>query len=136
MYKKPISFQGLRLVVVDDDPDTIKLLGILFELEGAEVKTATSVKQAIEIFSFFQPDILISDICLPDEDGYSLIKKIRKLDAQTGRKTPAIAFSAYVTDDDRRNAYLAGYQRYLHKPFNLDVLAGTVADLAGISQCV
>ncbi|MBD2165842.1 response regulator [Calothrix membranacea FACHB-236] len=135
MYKKPISFQGLRLVVVDDDPDTIKLLGILFELEGAEVKTATSVKQAIEIFSFFQPDILISDICLPDEDGYSLIKKVRKLDAQTGRRTPAIAFSADVTDDDRRNAYLAGYQRYLHKPFNLDVLAGTVADLAGISQC-
>ncbi|BAY35138.1 response regulator receiver protein (plasmid) [Nostoc carneum NIES-2107] len=135
MYKKPISFQGLRLVIVDDDPDTIKLLGILFELEGAEVKTATSVKQAIEIMSSFPPDILISDICLPDEDGYSLIKKVRKLDAQTGRRTPAIALSAYITDDDRRNAYVAGYQRYLHKPINLDLLAVAVADLAGISQC-
>ncbi|MDZ7957591.1 MAG: response regulator [Aulosira sp. DedQUE10] len=135
MYKTPISFQGLRLVIVDDDPDTIKLLAILFEMDEAEVKTATSVNEALEIISSFQPDILISDICLPDEDGYSLIRKVKKLDAQNGRRTMAIALSAYIMDENRRNAYSAGYQKYLCKPINLDQLAVAVADLAGISLC-
>ncbi|OUL26550.1 response regulator [Nostoc sp. RF31YmG] len=134
MFKKPISFKGLRLLVVDDDLDTRKLLTILFELEGAEVIAATSASEALEIISCFQADVLISDICLPDEDGYSLLRKVKKLDLERGRKTPAIALSAYVMDEDRKNAYLAGYQKYLQKPINLDELAKAVSELVQLQQ--
>ncbi|MDZ8053212.1 MAG: response regulator [Aulosira sp. ZfuVER01] len=134
MLNKPISFKGLRLLVVDDDLDTRKLLTILFELEGAEVMAVNSASEALEIISCFQPDVLISDICLPDEDGYSLLRKVKKLDSAQGRRTPAIALSAYVMDDDRKYAYLAGYQKFLHKPINLDELAKAVMDVAQIRQ--
>lgn len=134
MYNKPISFKGLRLLVVDDDIDTRKLLTILFELDGADVIAAASASEALEIISSFQPDVLISDICLPDEDGYSLLRKIKKLDIERGKITPAIALSAYIEDEDRQYAYLAGYQKYLHKPINLDELAKAVVDLAQLQQ--
>ena len=134
MDNKPISFKGLRLLVVDDDLDTRKLLTILFELEGAEVMTATSAGEALEIVSNFQPDVLISDICLPDEDGYSLLRKIKKLDIEQGKMTRAIALSAYIMDEDRQYAYLAGYQKYLQKPINLDALAKAVNELAQLQQ--
>jgi two-component system, OmpR family, response regulator len=134
MDNKPISFKGLRLLVVDDDLDTRKLLTILFELDGAEVMAANSAEEALEILSYFQPDVLISDICLPDEDGYSLLRKIKKLGIERGRITPAIAVSAYVMDEDRQYAYLAGYKKYLHKPINLDELAKAVHDLAQLQQ--
>jgi CheY-like chemotaxis protein len=134
MNNKPISFKGLRLLVVDDDLDTRKLLTILFELEGAEVIAANSAGEALEIISCFQPDVLISDICLPDEDGYSLLRKIKKLDIARGRITRAIALSAYVMDEDRQYAYLAGYQKFLHKPISLDELAKAVNDLVQLEQ--
>ncbi|MBD2202471.1 response regulator [Calothrix sp. FACHB-1219] len=134
MNNKPISFKGLRLLVVDDDRDTRKLLSILFELDGAEVLTATSAREALEIISCFQPDVLICDICLPDEDGYSLLRKVKRIDIEQGRITRAIALSAYVMDENRQYAYLAGYQKYLHKPINLDELAKAVNDLAQLQQ--
>ncbi|BAY65460.1 response regulator receiver protein [Calothrix brevissima NIES-22] len=134
MDNKPISFKGLRLLVVDDDRDTRKLLNILFELDGAEVMTATSAREALEIISCFQPDVLICDICLPDEDGYSLLRKVKRIDIEKGRMTRAIALSAYVMDEDRKYAYLAGYQKYLQKPINLDELAKAVNDLAQLQQ--
>ncbi|OUL23848.1 response regulator [Nostoc sp. T09] len=134
MFNKPISFKGLRLLVVDDDLDTRKLLTILFELDGAEVIAATSASEALEIISCFQPDVLISDICLPDEDGYSLLRKIKKLDLEQARTTPAIALSAYIMDEDRKYALSAGYQKYLHKPINLDELAKAVSDLVQLQQ--
>jgi two-component system, OmpR family, response regulator len=127
MDNKPVSFKGLRLL-------TRKLLTILFELDGAEVMAANSAEEALEILSYFQPDVLISDICLPDEDGYSLLRKIKKLGIERGRITPAIAVSAYVMDEDRQYAYLAGYKKYLHKPINLDELAKAVHDLAQLQQ--
>ncbi|BAY10960.1 response regulator [Calothrix sp. NIES-2098] len=136
MPNKPISFKGLRLLVVDDDLDTRKLLTILFELDGAEVMAANSASEALEIISCFQPDVLISDICLPDEDGYSLLRKVKKIDLERGRKTPAIALSAYIMDEDRKYAYLAGYEKYLQKPINLDELAKAVIDLVKLRQCV
>lgn len=134
MYNKPISFKDLRLLIVDDDLDTRKLLTILFELDGAEVIAATSVSEALEIISSFQPDVLISDICLPDEDGYSLLRKVKKLDVERGRITPAIALSAYVEEDEHKYAYLAGYQKFLHKPISLDQLAKAVIDVAQLQQ--
>ncbi|MDZ8224966.1 MULTISPECIES: response regulator [unclassified Nostoc] len=134
MSNQSMSFEGLRLLVVDDDPDTRTLLTFLFEIDGAEIITAASASDALEIMSFFKPDILISDIYLPDENGCSLLTKIRKLEAKRGRKIPSIALTASAFDEDRKRALLAGYDIYHCKPIDLDELASTVASLARLEQ--
>ncbi|MBN3872758.1 MULTISPECIES: response regulator [unclassified Nostoc] len=136
MSNQSISFKGLRLLVVDDDPDTRTLLTFLFELDGAEIVTAASVDEALEIMSVFKPDILISDIYLPGEDGYSLLLKIRNLEAKRGRKIPAIALTASALDEDRNHALLVGYDIYRCKPIDLEELASVVASLTGLEQYV
>ncbi|MBD2561719.1 response regulator [Nostoc sp. UIC 10607] len=136
MSNQSMSFQGLRLLVVDDDPDTRTLLSFLFELDGAEVITAASAGEALEIMLLFKPDILISDIYLPDENGCSLLMKLRNLEEKRGRKIPAIALTASALDEDRNRALLAGYDIYRCKPIDLDDLASTVASLAGLEQYV
>ncbi|MEH2109633.1 response regulator [Nostoc sp.] len=128
------SFKGLRLLVVDDDADTRTLLTFLFQLDGAEVIAAASADEALKTMSFFRPDILISDICLPDEDGYSLLLKVNDLEAKRGRKIPAIALTASTLDEHRRLALLAGYDRYQCKPIDIDELASTVVTLAELEQ--
>ncbi|MEH2163856.1 MAG: response regulator [Nostoc sp.] len=134
MSNQSMSFKGLRLLVVDDDRDTRTLLTFLFELDGAEVIAAASAGDALEIISFFKPDILISDIYLPDEDGCSLLTKVRNLEAKRGRKIPAIAMTASAFDEDRNRALLAGYDIYRCKPIDLDELAATVAGLTRLEQ--
>ncbi|MHC0064360.1 response regulator [Nostoc sp. UIC 10890] len=134
MSNQSIPFKGLRLLVVDDDPDTRTLLTFLFELDGAQVIAAASAAEAIAIVSLFKPDILISDIYLPDENGYSLLLKVRNLEAKRGRKIPAIAMTASAFDEDQKRALLAGYDIYRCKPIDLDDLASTVAHLTGLKQ--
>lgn len=129
-----MSFKGLRLLVVDDDSDTRTLLTFWFELDGAEVITVASAGDALEKMSFFKPDILISDIYLPDENGCSLLIKVRNLEAKRGRKIPAIAMTASALDEDRNWALLAGYDIYRCKPIDLDELASTVASLTRLEQ--
>ncbi|MBG1262031.1 response regulator [Nostoc sp. BAE] len=107
---------------------------ILFEIDGAEIITAASAGDALEIMSFFKPDILISDIYLPDENGCSLLTKIRKLEPKRGRNIPAIALTASAFDEDRNRALLAGYDIYRCKPIDLDELAATVASLTRLEQ--
>ena len=136
MSNQSISCQGLRLLVVDDDADTRILLTFLFELEGAEVIAVASADEALKRMSSFKPDILISDICLPDEDGYSLLLKVKNLEAKRGRKIPAIALTASTFEDDRKRALLAGYDIYQRKPIDLDELTSMVASLVGIKQYV
>lgn len=136
MSNESMSFKGLRLLVVDDDPDTRTLLTFLFELEGAEIITAASAADALKIISLFKPDILISDIYLPDEDGYSLLLKVRNLEAKRGRKIPAIALTASAFDEDRNRALLAGYNIFRCKPIDLDELVSAVASLAKLEEHV
>ncbi|MEH2364940.1 response regulator [Nostoc sp.] len=136
MSNQSMSCQGLRLLVVDDDTDTRILLTFLFELEGAEVIAVASADEALKRMSSFKPDILISDICLPDEDGYSLLLKVKNLEAKRGRKIPAIALTASTFEDDRKRALLAGYDIYQRKPIDLDELTSMVASLVGIEQYV
>ncbi|MDZ7953624.1 response regulator [Nostoc sp. DedQUE09] len=136
MPDQSMSFQSLRLLVVDDDADTRILLTFLFELEGAEVIAAASANEALKIMSSFKPDILISDICLPDEDGYSLLLKVKNLEANRGRKIPAIALTASILENDRKRALLAGYDIYQCKPIDLDELTSMVATLTGTEQYV
>jgi two-component system, OmpR family, response regulator len=129
MPKKSISLKKLRLLVVDDDADTRKILATLFKLEGAEVIVAASAPEALEAMLHFQPDILICDICLPGEDGYSLLEKIRKLSKQqTQPEIPAIALTAFV-QKDHDHALLADFQSYIYKPIDLKKLVILVSNL-------
>ncbi|WP_445633013.1 Response regulatory domain-containing protein [Nostoc sp. DSM 114161] len=130
MLKKSICLKELRLLVVDDDPDTRKILATLFKLEGSEVMTVASAPEALEAMLHFKPNILICDICLPGEDGYSLLEKIRMLNKeQTQPEIPAIALTAFVHEEDRTYALLAGFQSYLYKPVDLKELVFLVSNL-------
>ncbi|BAY80189.1 response regulator receiver protein (plasmid) [Nostoc linckia NIES-25] len=130
MPNKSISLKQLRLLVVDDDPDTRKILTILFKLEGAEVIAAACASEALEAMLYFKPDILICDICLPGEDGYSLLEKIRTLNKQqTEREIPAIALTAFVHEEDRIYGLLTGFHSYLYKPIDLKELVFLVSNL-------
>ncbi|MBE9050001.1 response regulator [Nostocales cyanobacterium LEGE 11386] len=131
MYSQSSSVGGLRLLIVDDDADTRQILSILFELEGAKVVAVASASEALEVITNFQPDIFISDICLPDEDGYSLLRKIRNLVSEQEKFIPAIALTGSAREENRTYAFAAGFQRHLYKPINLDELVYEVASLAG-----
>jgi hypothetical protein len=131
MFTQSICLDGLRLLVVDDDADTREILTFLFEMEGAEIKSVGSANEALELISNFKPDILISDIHLPDEDGCSLLPKVRNLEVEQGRWIPAIALTGSVMEEARAEAFSAGFQKYLCKPINLDELISVVANLAG-----
>ncbi|KZL51118.1 MULTISPECIES: response regulator [Cyanophyceae] len=130
MYTQSTAVKGLRLLVVDDDADTRQILNILFELEGAKVIAVASASEALEVISQFKPDILISDISLPDESGYSLLPKVRGLMAAQGKQIPAIALTGYAREEDRIYAFASGFQTHLCKPINLDELVSEVASLA------
>ncbi|MDZ8242134.1 MAG: response regulator [Nostoc sp. SerVER01] len=134
MSNQSVSFQDLRLLVVDDDPDTRTLLSFLFELEGAEIITAASADEALEFMSFFKPDIFISDICLPGEDGCSLLLKVRNLEAKRGRKIRAIAMTASALDEERTRALLAGFEIFISKPIDIEELVSVVSGLARLEQ--
>lgn len=128
------SFAGLRLLIVDDHLDTMNLLAFMFEMEGAEVTTAASASEALKALSCIKPDVLISDIKLPDEDGFWLLRKIREQGLEQNIKIPAIALTGFARAQDRIDAYLAGFQMYLSKPIDLDDLAVAVASVAGNRQ--
>ena len=101
---------------------------------GAEVQLANSAAEAFALFNRWQPDLLVSDIGMPDEDGYALIRKIRTLSPEHGGRTPALALTAYARDEDREQALAAGFQRHLVKPVEVKALAEAVISLAGKSE--
>jgi len=133
------TLEGLQILVVDDEADALELLSTILQNNGAEVIAVASVKQALTIIETAtdrSPDVLVSDIGMPDEDGYSLIRKLRQLEAQRGGKLPAIALTAYAASDDRRQALLAGFQMHLTKPVDAAELVAVVASLTGrTSRC-
>ncbi|AFZ59256.1 response regulator [Anabaena cylindrica FACHB-243] len=136
MHSQSIHLDNLRLLIVDDDSDTRQILTLLFELEGAEIISVASASEAIEIISKFKPDILISDISLPDEDGCSLLPKVRNLEALQGRWFPAIAMTGWASAEDKEYTLKAGFQKHLSKPVNLDELVSAVANLVDSNQYV
>jgi CheY-like chemotaxis protein/anti-sigma regulatory factor (Ser/Thr protein kinase) len=133
------TLEGLQILVVEDEADALELLSTILEKYGADVIAVASVKEAltiIETASDRSPDVLVSDIGMPDEDGYSLIRKLRQLEAQRGGRLPAIALTAYARNDDRQQALLAGFQMHLTKPVDAAELVAVVASLTGrTSRC-
>jgi PAS domain S-box-containing protein len=104
---------GLKILVVDDEPDTSEMISFVFNQCGAIVKTAGSVKEALEIFDEWSPELLVSDIGMPNEDGYHLIRAIRQ---ERGSRIPAVALTALARVEDRIKALMTGYQMHVSKP--------------------
>ncbi|HVF87711.1 MAG TPA: PAS domain S-box protein [Pyrinomonadaceae bacterium] len=123
--------QSVRVLIVEDDDDTCQLLARLLERRGAEVTAVSSSAAAIASLEESWPDVMISDIGMPGEDGYALIRRARALGAKRGVELPAVALTAYAGDDDRKRALLAGFQTHVPKPVEPSELIEIVASLAG-----
>jgi hypothetical protein len=121
---------SVQVLIVDDDADARALLATILEQAGAQVKAAASAAEALEFVSQSRIDVLVSDIAMPNVDGYQLIRQVRELEAKRGEYTPAIALTAYARDADRTSALKAGFQVHLSKPFDPDELVSVVAKLA------
>lgn len=123
------ALAGLRLLAVDDDIDTLRLLDLLLTSEGATVHTATSAPEARALAARCDPHVLIADIGLPGEDGYALMHDLR---AQRGlQNLPAVALTAYAAEEDRRHALSAGFQAHVAKPMHPAGLVAVIARVAG-----
>lgn len=122
---------GLRVLVVDDETDTRELTAFILEQAGAFVTTAPSAIAALEALAQSPPDILISDIGMPEMDGYALLRQIRK--TQPGQLIPAVALTAYAGEVDQQQAIAAGFQTHLCKPVEPTIIIAVIARLCGLS---
>ena len=116
------KIQGMRILLVEDDRDSREMLKMVLTLYDVEIETAESAAEALEKLQTRQPEVLVSDIGLPGEDGYDLIRKVRRLAPENGGHIPAIALTGYVSVQDRTLALEAGYQDHLPKPVNPNLL--------------
>jgi PAS domain S-box-containing protein len=125
----PSTLQGLRILVVDDEPGTIELLTAALTSYGAEIVTATSAAEARERIGVSAPDVLVSDLEMPDEDGCNLISSLRAFEHEQGKRMPAIALTAYSRAEDRMRALLSGFHVHVRKPVAPDELAAIILRL-------
>lgn len=128
------SLDGVRVLVVDDEADTRSLLTLVLEECGAQVQAAASVRQALIAIPQFYPQVLISDIAMPEEDGYTLIYHIRRMELFEGGYLPSAAVTAYARSEDRTRALKAGYDIHLPKPVDTAELIAVVERLAARSR--
>lgn len=124
------SLEDVRVLVVDDDEDTVQILGVMLEDSRANVQKASSVSEALETLEWYQPDVVVSDLAMPGEDGYSFIRKLRERDASNGTNTPAVALTSYVRVEDRTRALAAGFNMFVPKPVQPAELISAIANLA------
>lgn len=138
--ESPSVLQGLQVLLVDDEADTLEVIATALQQFGAEVVSAASVRDALQYFSPDSgcaassrtlPDLLVSDIGMPEEDGYALIQKVRNLSPEAGGNIPAIALTAYARSEDQDRSLAAGYHKHLSKPVDLDQLVSAIAQLVG-----
>jgi PAS domain S-box-containing protein len=123
------QLEGFHVLVVDDDADTRDFLAALLEQHRAQVATAPSAREAIDVLQHLTPDVLVSDIGMPGADGYMLIQEVRALGSQRGFWFPAIAITAHTRPEDREQALSAGYQLHLAKPIDPAALVDAIAQL-------
>jgi CheY-like chemotaxis protein len=121
----------LKVLVVDDDNDTCEMIRFVLEQCGGQVSTATDAASALELFHSWKPAVIISDIGLPEVDGYELVRRIRDEERPRGTKTPAVALTAFARIEDRVKALAAGYQMHVAKPVEPGELLTIVASLTG-----
>lgn len=121
--------EGVRVLLVEDDEDSREMLTVMFDQYDMETNAVDSASAALEAVQNFQPDILVSDVGLPGEDGYTLIRKIRHLAPEQNGLVPAIALTGYASHQDRAQALEAGYQEHLAKPVDLEVLIELIKNI-------
>jgi PAS domain S-box-containing protein len=127
----PPALRGLNVLVVDDDTDTLHYVASVLEYCGARVRRASSADEALASFKEEAAEVLVSDIGMPGTDGYELMRKVRKLPRKRGGRVPAVALTAYAREEDRLDAYRAGFQAHLSKPVAPDDLLTVIANLVG-----
>ncbi|HEY5884005.1 MAG TPA: response regulator [Pyrinomonadaceae bacterium] len=123
--------EGLRIVVVDDEADARELVRAILTRCGGEVNCCDSAAAAMKAIREWKPDLLVSDIGMPVEDGYSLIKKVRKLRSKRSSKLPAVALTAYATKEDKARALETGFQMHVTKPIEPETLVMSIASTVG-----
>ncbi|WP_168060369.1 PAS domain-containing hybrid sensor histidine kinase/response regulator [Candidatus Manganitrophus noduliformans] len=130
-----MMLEGVEVLLVDDEADARELLTLILQRSGARVITVSSTREAIDRLKRKKPDLLVSDIEMPGEDGYSLIRKVRAREAERGeRSVPAVALTAYAGRADRRRALMAGFQKHVPKPVDPAGLVAVVAGLIGLPR--
>jgi CheY-like chemotaxis protein len=124
----------VRTLVVDDDIDGLELTEAILARAGAEVRTARTADAALALVREWRPDVVVSDIEMPGEDGYSLLRRLRALPADAGGATPAIALTAYGRPEDRERCLAAGFAMHVPKPADPGELIAIVAGVAAASR--
>jgi CheY-like chemotaxis protein len=127
---EPVSLHGVKILAVDDDPDARDLLEDVLAGAGAIVETAESAAAGLRAVQRFRPHILVSDIGMPEEDGYSFVRRLHSLQPADGGGIPSIALTAYTGVADRTKALAAGFTTHIGKPVNPNDLVAAVANLA------
>src|SRR5262249_1437385 len=122
---------GVRVIIVDDEAETRELLTAMLTRRSAEVRTCSSAVEALEAVDQWRPAVLVSDIGMPEEDGFALIRKLRALRPEQGGNTPAVALTAYAKGEDRLRTLAAGFQMHVPKPVEAAELVLVIANLAG-----
>ena len=125
---------GTHVLIVDDDEDAVRLVAELLGQLGAEVKTSTSVSAAIRLLRSFHADVIISDIAMPGEDGYALMRRLREIQYEPGQNVRALALTGYGRPEDRQRILSSGFEYYMQKPVDPDELARAVESMAGRSN--
>jgi CheY-like chemotaxis protein len=125
------ALNGVRVLVVDDEADARELLRAILARCGAEVTATATARAALEALDQARFDVLVSDIVMPEADGYDLIRKVRARETERGGQIPALAVTAYARIEDQAAALSAGYQQHAVKPIEPGELAAAVATLAG-----
>jgi CheY-like chemotaxis protein len=120
---------GVRVLLVDDDPSAREALAPMLEDDGATVVVVGSGVEALEMLERVRPDVLVSDIAMPDMDGYVLIRTVRAREPERGGRVSAVALTGYASAEDRARALAAGFDAHVAKPFGVTELVGVVADL-------
>ncbi|MBW4621154.1 MAG: PAS domain S-box protein [Cyanosarcina radialis HA8281-LM2] len=131
---EPLDLKGVKILVVDDEADMRELMVTMLETYGAEVSLAASAREALKILVQTQPDTLISDLGMPDVDGYMLMRQIRTLPPNRGGQIPAIALTAYAGEIDRQQAIAAGFQQHLPKPVEPEALIRAIGALGFLQK--
>jgi CheY-like chemotaxis protein len=129
-FEAPDVLRGLRVLIVEDDEDARDLLTAILERCGASVTAVVSASEALAAFGRVRPQAVVSDVALPGEDGYTLIRKIRALAPEAGGRVPAIALTAHARAEDRQLALRAGFQMHVAKPIEPAEFLSVVATLA------
>jgi signal transduction histidine kinase/ActR/RegA family two-component response regulator len=124
-----LRLDGVRVLLVEDDAEGREVLTVLLQVEGAKVASAGSVREALDVLDGMSPDVIVSDIGMPDEDGYVLIRRVRARALQRGGAIPVIALTGYVNPEDRARLLAVGFQAHLRKPVDVDEVVAAITSV-------